>query len=241
MSNRTVSNSHTVTGFDGKIAFGSATRTPDRGWIAAYTGAGGHSYWETAAHEDNRGGNFWPHDHNRWAQRCHDKTIHSNQQPQRHLCGFEGCDAAQRLDPLLSGLVDKVFAARRSSVDRGITDPAFTRKLNMLPRAGANPRARMLFAIPLEIKGQAEAEARASPDAEDSTRRPALIGVVATALLILLASGAVQSHHGRVRGELAPVKWHAVRISTGSVHGPRRIGTNRPSCLDTAIRGTIDD
>jgi hypothetical protein len=57
VNNETVTDSRTVSGFNGATASSTATRTPGQGVSATHTGPGGQTYSATTAHYNNGNGN----------------------------------------------------------------------------------------------------------------------------------------------------------------------------------------
>ncbi|HUB16137.1 MAG TPA: hypothetical protein VMB34_29600 [Acetobacteraceae bacterium] len=58
VSNGTITDSHTYTGFNGRTASGTLTRTPGKGATATYTARGGQTYSATTTPYHNGNGNF---------------------------------------------------------------------------------------------------------------------------------------------------------------------------------------
>jgi hypothetical protein len=58
VSNGTVTNSHTTTGFNGTTTSSTVTRTPGQGGTASYTNRDGQTYSATTTPYNNGNGNF---------------------------------------------------------------------------------------------------------------------------------------------------------------------------------------
>lgn len=76
---------------------------------------------------------------------------------------------------------------------------------------------------------------RRQSSAKGASHHVVFVGLAATALLILLAPEAIENHHQRSHGGLVAIKWHAVRDSGATEHGPHRIDGERSPCLGAAI------